>query len=275
MLVAHHLIVDAVSWSHLVDDLGHLSSAAGDDSGGYLPAVTTSIRDWTDRLIASAPELDVEPWRQIVAAEVAAWPTAESSAGEATGRQRIDPDMTAQLLAHSSDAGLGVDEVLVAALTSALSASLHTDRVRVFLEGHGRESDSASMDVTRTMGWFTSLYPVIVEIPASSDLAAVTEAIRDGLRSTSQSGRDYGVLRYLHPDEGVRSRIALDHREHVVLNYLGRVTHAGAEETELVLAGPIELDRPRDANRIFGGRNQCLHRWRGPDDRVEYRRRRR
>ena len=252
VLVAHHLIVDAVSWSHLVDDLGHLSLGAGETSGAYLPAVTTSVRDWMDRLVASAPELDVEPWQRIAAAEVAAWPTSEFSTGELTGRYRIDTDMTAQLLAHASDTGVGIDEVLVAALTSALSASLQTDRVRVFMEGHGRESDSASMDVTRTMGWFTSLYPIIAEMPASSDLTAVTTAIRDQLRSASRSGRDYGVLRYLHPDEGVRSSIALNHRAHVVFNYLGRLTHAGAEESELVLAGPIELARPRDVNRIFG-----------------------
>jgi len=252
VLVAHHLIVDTVSWSHLLDDLGHLSHAVDKASVGYLPAVTTSVRDWTDRLVDSAQELDAEPWQRIAAAEAAAWPTPEFSEGEQTGRQRIDTDMTARLLAHTSEAGLGVDELLVAALASALSSSLHADRVRVFLEGHGRESDSASMDVTRTMGWFTSLYPVVVEVPASSDLTVVAGALLDDLRSVSQSGRDYGVLRYLHPDEGLRSSIALDHRGHVVFNYLGRVTHAGAEESELVLAGPIELDRPRGSNRIFG-----------------------
>jgi amino acid adenylation domain-containing protein len=252
VLVAHHLIVDAVSWKHLIDDLGHLSQAADAASRGSLPAVTTSVRDWTELLAASAPDLDITRWEIAARADVKGWPSLDSESGERTGRDQLDADTTSQLLERASNAGLGVDQVLIAALAVALSASLDTDRVRIFLEGHGRESDSASVDVTRTMGWFTSLYPVVVDVPGSSDITAAATTIRDQIQSVSRSGRDYGVLRYLHPDEDVRSRIALDHQEHVVLNYLGRIAQGSAEEGELVLSGPIQLARPPAANRIFG-----------------------
>jgi hypothetical protein len=251
VLVAHHLIVDAVSWSHLIDDLGHLSQAV-DGQSAALPAVNTSVRDWTERLVASAPELGTEQWEMIATDDVTIWPHADPGSGERTGRHRISTDMTSQILAQSSDAGLGVDELLIAALTSALSTSFDTDRVRLFLEGHGRESDSGAVDVTRTMGWFTSLYPVIAEVADSSDPMASATAVRYQLSTALRSGRDYGVLRYLHPDEGVRASVALDHRAHLVFNYLGRVAHAGAGEGEFVLAGPIQLSRPYDTNRIFG-----------------------
>jgi amino acid adenylation domain-containing protein len=249
VLVAHHLIVDAVSWKHLIDDLGHLTHAAGHVS---LPAVTTSVRDWTDRLVASAPDLDTEQWEMIAAGDMPSWPRADHETGERMGRHRIEPDTTNKILAQATNAGLGVDELLVAALTVALSGALDAGRVRFFLEGHGRESDSAIVDVTRTMGWFTSLYPVIAEVPDTSDATGVATAVRDQIASAARSGRDYGVLRYLHPDRGVRASVALDHRAHVVFNYLGRVAHAGTEEGELVLAGPLQLVRPPGANRIFG-----------------------
>ncbi|MBT8193600.1 MAG: amino acid adenylation domain-containing protein [Acidimicrobiia bacterium] len=251
-LVAHHLIVDSVSWSHIVDDLGHLTRTVDGARSPVLPAVTTSLRDWTERLSASAPDLDAGQWETIAATDVMGWPSADPGSAERTGHHRIDPDTTSRILAHATEAGLGVDEVLIAGLTSALCASLDTGRTRLFLEGHGRESDTADMDVTRTMGWFTSLFPVVAEVPDASDPKAVAVAVRDQLSTALRSGRDYGVLRYLHPEERVRASVALDHREHLVFNYLGRTTHAGAEEGELVLAGPLQLVRPPESNRIFG-----------------------
>ena len=252
VLVAHHLIVDVVSWSHLIDDLGHLSQAVDGNGSAVLPAVTTSVRDWTERLVASASDLDTEPWEMIAGAESTPWPVAGNGTGELTGRHRIDPATTSRLVAHASDAGLGIDEVLISTLVSALSSSLGTDQVRLFLEGHGRDSDSAAVDVTRTMGWFTSLYPVIAEAPKSSDPTAVATAVRDQLSAALRSGRDYGVLRYLHPNGDVRARVALDHRAHLVFNYLGRVAHAGAAEGELVLAGAVQLTRSPNTDGIFG-----------------------
>ena len=204
VLVAHHLIVDAVSWSHLIDDLSHLTQVVADGSAALLPTVTSSIRDWTERLRASASAVDTEPWEVIAQADAPPWPASDGAAHDRSGRSRIDAGMTSKLLARAADAGVGVDEVLVAAVSRAVAAALDATQIRIFLEGHGRESDSATVDVTRTLGWLTSLYPVIVEVPRWTDQKTDTVAISDQLRAVAASGRDYGLVRYLHPNDDTR-----------------------------------------------------------------------
>jgi microcystin synthetase protein McyA len=146
---------------------------------------------------------------------------------------------------------IGVDELLVAALAMTLADSTGSQQQRVFLEGHGRESDEAALDVTRTIGWFTSLYPVLIEVGDRVEPASVARRVRDQLRRVSSAGREYGILRYLHPDLEVRQMLTLADRDHVVFNYLGRITTDEAEG-DFALAGPVELSRPEGAMPPFG-----------------------
>jgi hypothetical protein len=143
----------------------------------------------------------------------------------------------------------------------------------VFVEGHGRGSDSDSVDVTRTMGWFTSLFPVEMDVPA--DLAPDRAALhlRDRLREVLSAGRDYGVLRYLHGDRAVRDALALDPGAHGVVNYLGRVS--ALRGGSIRAAGVIRLARPLDAATVFGAEiaayiadDALVLDWSGNDDEL-------
>ena len=251
-LVAHHLIVDAASWAHVVDDLEHLYDTSIRGEAGDLPGVITSLPEWVASLEASATAIDPAGWAAIVAANTNPWAAASGMLRVCSTQTVIEPDLTESILAGASELGLGIDEVLVAALARTLSESLATDTVRIFLEGHGRESDTASLDVTRTLGWFTSLFPVLLEMPRSDDAVTVARALRDQLRRTADTGREYGVLRYLHPDADVRRALSLDHAEHVVFNYLGRVGPAARDRHAFGMAEPIELVRSPEAAPVFG-----------------------
>ncbi|MGI9586049.1 MAG: condensation domain-containing protein, partial [Acidimicrobiia bacterium] len=254
-LVAHHLIVDGVSWSHFIDDLGYLiSSDAGNTA--VLPSVTSSIGDWTDLLRASVAAIEVEPWLAVASTEAGAWMGSATTTGVegVEGVEQVDPLTTAKLLTRAADLGMGLDEMLIAAIATEVHKTVSTSHVRLFLEGHGRESDRSDVDVTRTMGWFTSLYPVAIHPPDEPDAVNAIHAMRDQIRQASEAGADYGIVRYLHPDPGVRASTTLTYRDHLVINYLGRLAaNTPIDDPALSLAGPIELDRPQGRNRIFGG----------------------
>jgi non-ribosomal peptide synthase protein (TIGR01720 family) len=99
--------------------------------------------------------------------------------------------------------------------------------VCIDLEGHGREALFDDIDLTRTVGWFTSMFPVRLELPGD-DLGSALKAVKEQLRRIPDRGVSYGLLRYLHDDAEVRATLsALPHPD-VAFNYLGQFGHTGA-----------------------------------------------
>ena len=249
-LAAHHLVVDAVSWSHVVDDLEHLYDQRRAGREPALPPVMTSMGQWVDLLEESAPGIDPKPWLGVAQAVVGSWPGGRT--GTVTSHRRsLSPELTERLVSGASEWRIGVDEIVVAAAAQTLAGIQQSPSVRLFVEGHGRGSDSDRIDVTRTMGWFTALFPVAMHVPGHlpPDRAAVH--LRDQMREVSASGRDYGVLRYLHGDASLSEALALDSGTHAVVNYLGRVS-APRAGVSLQGAGVVRLSRPLDTATTFG-----------------------
>jgi hypothetical protein len=249
-LAAHHLIVDSVSWSHLVDDLEHLYHQRRTGREPSLPGVMTSVSQWVDLLAGAAPTIDPEPWVRIAQADAGTWP------GQRTGpvtshRRTLSPELTETLVNGASEWRLGVDEIIIAAAARTLAELQDSSSVRVFVEGHGRGSDSDSIDVARTMGWLTALFPVVMEVPRNQAPDGAALHLRDQLREVYPTGRDYGVLRYLHGDPAVREALALESGVHGVVNYLGRIT-APRIDGSIHSAGVLRLARPVDTATVFG-----------------------
>ncbi|KYF86246.1 hypothetical protein BE20_29615 [Sorangium cellulosum] len=172
LLVAHHLVVDAVSWRILLEDLETAlrQRAVGEEI--RLPARTTAFGSWARRLAARAQSEEVA--RQADAWIDAARGTAPLPADDPAGAglegdtvrrtDRLDEGETRALLAATSAYRARVDELLLTALGGALARWTGEPAVLVEVEGHGRDAlDDA--DVSRTVGWFTSLYPVRLEVP--------------------------------------------------------------------------------------------------------------
>ena len=249
-VAAHHLVVDAVSWSHLVDDLEHLYRQRCANAEPQLPGVMTSVKQWVELLGEAAPGIDPEPWLRIVQADAGAW-SGDRAGSVVSHRVALSPEVTQALVAGAAEWQMGVDEIVAASAARTLSEIQGSPRVRLFIEGHGRESDSGTVDVARTMGWFTTLFPVALEVPRSLAPERAAHLLRDQIRAASASGRDYGVLRYLHEDPAVRESLALDPGTHGVVNYLGRVA-APRMDGSMQRAGVIRLARPADTATVFG-----------------------
>ncbi|WP_349921964.1 amino acid adenylation domain-containing protein [Aeromonas veronii] len=213
----HHLVIDAVSWRILAEDLVRLAE------GRPLPAKGSSYRQWGEGLAAYASR---------EAAQLAFW-QAQGEGSEqdlleaqrapdgraAASLLRLDEQITARLIDEANQAHLTqVPDLLLAALTRTLSELGYGTKLCVMLEGHGREVIDAQLDVSRTLGWFTSTYPLALADRTSwSDLVCDT---KERLRAVPDKGVGFNALRLHHPggDELPHSAI--------VFNYLG-VSHRG------------------------------------------------
>ncbi|MBT8193571.1 MAG: amino acid adenylation domain-containing protein [Acidimicrobiia bacterium] len=249
-LVAHHLIVDAVSWVTIVDDLNHLYQEKLVGTAAQLPPVRTSIRDWVAALTTDASEIESLPW---VAQEA---PAVGSTTGRTPGptetaQRSLSASETQALLASVDALPAGMEAVLAGALALTLADWNGSSAQHLFLEGHGRDSADPAYDLTRTVGWFTSLFPVELHLPDTRGPARVAAAAEAQLEPVARDGRNYGVVRYLHPETEVRRRVAMSDGDHVVFNYLGRTGSATAAGAAFRLAGPITLSRAEDLAPSF------------------------
>jgi non-ribosomal peptide synthase protein (TIGR01720 family) len=284
MLVAHHLVTDGVSWRIIVPDLAGAWAAADAGEVPALAPVGTSFRRWSQLLHDDARsarrQAELPFWEGMLAEPVAPIgarpldPARDVVGTEGTLVVPLPPAVTAPLLTQvPARYQATMDEVLLAALAAAVAEWRATageapgaDAVLVDLEGHGREEVVGDADLSRSVGWFTSLCPVRLDA-AGIDLGGVRAGGRavddivartqDRLRALPDGGIGYGMLRYLDPEAGARLA-ALGARPQVLFNYLGRFdatdlggdwasapevdVFGGGADPQMPLSRPIELN---------------------------------
>ncbi|MEU5017771.1 non-ribosomal peptide synthase/polyketide synthase [Streptomyces angustmyceticus] len=234
LLVAHHLVVDAVSWRILLDDLETAYQQAAAGRAVTLDERTTAFRDWARGLAAHVADggLDHELpyWEDVVTS--APLPVdhdtdTPSGASRTVSVTLDEADTTALLRAAPTAYRTRINDVLLAALALALARWTGQERVCVDLEGHGREDVLEGVDLSRTVGWFTTVYPVGLQVSDPADLGAardwraLVKSVRRQLRAVPGNGLGFGALRTHGPAE-VRERLDRTGRGQVVFNYLGQ-----------------------------------------------------
>uniref|UniRef100_UPI0006E42054 non-ribosomal peptide synthetase n=1 Tax=Streptomyces atriruber TaxID=545121 RepID=UPI0006E42054 len=219
VIVVHHLAMDGVSWRILLPDLYAACTGAALE-----PAGTSWRRHATllaEQGVSGARRGELDHWRTALgsATRLGARPLDQRLDTVSTARRSVtvaSPEITEALLTTLPAAyRAGVDEVLLAALVLALRAWRPADdAVTVTMEGHGREH----LDLSRTVGWFTSEYPV--RVPVADGVGQVLRAAKEARRGVPDGGVGYGVLRHLDPEAG--AELAATPPPDVLLNYLGR-----------------------------------------------------
>ncbi|MEU8587398.1 non-ribosomal peptide synthase/polyketide synthase [Streptomyces sp. NPDC048664] len=226
LLAAHHLVVDAVSWRLLLEDLDTAYRALRAGERPALAAKTTSFHTWAQRLRAhtAAGGFDDElpHWRGLDRSHplpVDHPGGANTGAEEETVTAALDAEDTRRLLQDVPDVyRTRINDVLLCALGRVLARWTGRDRVTVALEGHGRESLFEDVDLTRTAGWFTTMYPVTLDAARDADPGTALKAVKENLRAVPRGGLGYGALRFLHPTAGRD----LPELPQIGFNYLGR-----------------------------------------------------
>ncbi|MGY3450250.1 amino acid adenylation domain-containing protein [Bradyrhizobium sp. USDA 4353] len=207
LLIAHHLVVDGVSWRILLEDLGAGLSALQRGEPIRLPPKTTSFRHWAERLAAhagsDAAQRELSYWQSKRWESAPRLPRDHADGANTAGEVQLvkvalDAAETQALLQEVPEVyHTQINDVLLTALVQAFAGLTDEPRLLVGLEGHGREELFGDVDVSRTVGWFTSLFPVLLDVDGTSDPGAALKRVKEQLRAVPQRGVGYGVLRYL------------------------------------------------------------------------------
>ncbi len=231
LIVIHHLVVDGVSWRVLMDDLQTVYRQLTAGQQVQLPTKTSPLRDWAARLLAYAgsesQREELEWWQAQLSGAQLQLPCANPEGGlqerhAETVSVRLDAERTRQLLQQAPSAyRTQVNDLLLTALARVLCRWSGRASALVQLEGHGREALFDDIDLTRTVGWFTSVYPVRLS-PAAEGFGASIKAIKEQLRAVPHKGLGHGVLRYM-ADAATRETMASLPRAAITFNYLGQL----------------------------------------------------
>jgi amino acid adenylation domain-containing protein/non-ribosomal peptide synthase protein (TIGR01720 family) len=230
LLTAHHLVVDGVSWRILLEDLLHAYAQARAGEPIRLPARTSSLRAWTERLArwASSPALaaqraywdriDAAPSKPLaVDAPVAPGDDAHHVAVAAVVTRTLTAEATALLTGHVAAVyNAGVEHLLLAALARTFTDAGDHGVLVVDVESHGRAELFDDIDLSRTVGWLTSVFPIALALADGADPADTLLAVKEQLRGVPDLGVGYGVLR--GSDAGARRAIRF--------NYFGQLDRA-------------------------------------------------
>ncbi|EHF09051.1 hypothetical protein HMPREF1030_05634, partial [Pseudomonas aeruginosa] len=223
LLVIHHLAVDGVSWRILLEDLQRLYADLDADLGPRSSSYQTWSRHLHEQAGARLDELDY--WQAQLHDAPHALPC-ENPHGALENRHErklvltLDTERTRQLLQEAPAAyRTQVNDLLLTALARATCRWSGDASVLVQLEGHGREDLGEAIDLSRTVGWFTSLFPL--RLTPAADLGESLKAIKEQLRGVPDKGVGYGLLRYLAGEEAA-ARLAALPQPRITFNYLGR-----------------------------------------------------
>jgi amino acid adenylation domain-containing protein/non-ribosomal peptide synthase protein (TIGR01720 family) len=244
-VAAHHLVVDGVSWRILLDDLATAYRQAVRGEPVDLGPKTTSVKDWSERLRehvhAGGFDHEVEHWVNASTADPLpvdhplgnALAPATAAAPVGTVSVRLDAADTEALLRGAPTAyRTGINDVLLAALAWALSRWTGRRRVAVDLEGHGREEILDGVDLSRTVGWFTTMFPVVLDVPVDGEQPewrTLVKSVRRRLRAVPGNGLGFGALQYLG-SPAVRDRLSVGlPGPQIAFNYLGQWDAHSAE----------------------------------------------
>ncbi|WP_281177051.1 non-ribosomal peptide synthetase [Paraburkholderia bannensis] len=280
LVAVHHLAVDGVSWRVLLEELQSAYEQAENGETIALGAASTAWSTWANALheYAGAPVVQAEAawWRDTLGApgqsSVATGqtafgvPSSTRMADSVVVEWKLDPQRTRELIQIAPRAWrTRVDELLLAALAQAVGEWSGAATLAVELEGHGREDLIDGVDLSRTVGWFTTRFPVVLPAHAATPADALI-AVKERMRAVPHKGFHWGLL------EAERTRA----RPAVSFNYLGRFDQAIDADSRFAfseqsagrnLSDDARVDYALDLNGLIAGESLVL-RWRFDPARV-------
>jgi non-ribosomal peptide synthase protein (TIGR01720 family) len=242
--VIHHLAVDGVSWRILLEELESAYEQLEEGREVELPARTSSYGRWARELSQLAEEDalrgEMEYWTGAEREGVEPLPRDMAGGANVVGSERaaqveLNEDETRDLLQSVPRAWrTQINEVLLTAVVEAVSVWSGREEALVAMEGHGREMELlGEIDLSRTVGWFTNVYPALLR-RGGGDLVERLQEVKRQLRAAPGGGIGYGLLRHMSLDERTKERLGRMPEPEIIFNYLG------------------QFDQVLDEKRLFG-----------------------
>ncbi|MBN2862737.1 MAG: amino acid adenylation domain-containing protein [Bacteroidales bacterium] len=231
LITIHHFAIDGVSWRILIEDIQSIYEQINDNLEVTLPLKTDSFQSWAEGLIqysfTSAMKKEVSYWKSLESAGMTNLP--ELSGEDIPAKERYR-DVSVNLSSENTDlllkkAGQAynteINDLLLTGLVTAYSEWVGDKKLLINLEGHGREEIIPELDISRTVGWFTSEFPVLLDLSEGGDLSHQIKSIKESLRKIPNKGIGYGILKFLAPPE-IKEGLLLNLKPEISFNYLGQ-----------------------------------------------------
>ena len=241
-IVVHHLAVDGVSWRILLEDVERLVNGLTEGKKIDLGKKTSSYRQWFNALEdygKSSRLLEQKSYWQEVTKSYEALPVDHNYTGHIRVKDtcrlvvRLGSEKTRQLLQEVPRVfHTEINDILLCGLARTLSEWHGTSKIVIGLEGHGREHLAEGIDTSRTVGWFTTLFPILLNGDPDKKAADLVKTVKEQLRQLPGKGLGYGVLKYINKDEGLAGKDPWD----IVFNYMGQIHNAVKESKWLSIA---------------------------------------
>jgi amino acid adenylation domain-containing protein/non-ribosomal peptide synthase protein (TIGR01720 family) len=254
LVVMHHLVVDGVSWRILLDALYTLCQQLSQGEAIKLPLKTTSFQRWSQRLeqYAQSAELKQELpyWLSESRKYISSLPMDNERgdnlmASAETVSVKLSAEETKALLQELPQVYLTqINDLLITAVAQTL-AQWNGERIStgdasrsllIDLEGHGREDIFDDMDLSLTVGWFTTIFPVVLELGEEIYPENTLKSVKEQLRKIPNQGIGYGVLRYMSEDVEIVEQLQALPQAQVIFNYLGQLDRIIPENSEFRLS---------------------------------------
>ena len=258
-LVAHHLVIDGVSWRILLNQFQELLAQMNQGENLSLGPKTTSFRQWSAALTeytdSNAVQKQANYWQETCDA-YSPLPVDRSVPEKvevvlenmAHCRVQLPKAATEQLLTKTNHAyGTEINDLLLAALLQTINEWSQQESVVIGLEGHGREYFRKDIDLSNTLGWFTTVYPLCLRKEQGFGPADLIKSVKEQLRAIPKKGIGYGLLRYLDRRGGLQ-RAALANNWELEFNYLGQVDNVLTVDS---LLGPAPESRGGNFDSSF------------------------
>ncbi|MBR8835868.1 MAG: amino acid adenylation domain-containing protein [Stigonema ocellatum SAG 48.90 = DSM 106950] len=238
LLILHHLVVDGVSFRILLEDLQTAYQQLSHGEAISLPPKTTSFQQWSGLLqeYAQSPQLQqelaywlVEPKAQVMPLPVDYPEGSNIEGSNCIVSVSLTPEETRALLQEvPATYHTEINEVLLTALVQTTSQWTGTPNLLIDLEGHGREEIFAGVDLSRTVGWFTSVFPVQLNLDKAETPVEALMSVKEQMRRIPKRGIGYGLLRYCSEEQEIIEKLRNQPQAELIFNYLGqfdRVLH--------------------------------------------------
>ena len=243
-IVPHHLVMDGVSWRIFLEDLETAYRQLQQGRPVRLPAKTTSYKTWAEHLTRYAdserlrPELDF--WTQQAASNNFSIPIDFRGGDNTVSSERklrvaLTTEETQALLKQVPPVyNTQIDDLLLTAMATVFSRWTGCNTLALSMEGHGREISESEIDLSRTIGWFTSHFPVRLTLKSEHQRDAI-KSIKEQLRRVPNRGIGFAILRYLCRDGAVVESLRSANQSPVLYNYLGQFNQSGSGDSLLGL----------------------------------------
>lgn len=229
-LTIHHLVVDGVSWRILLEDLSAAYSQAAAGQPVQLPRKTDSYQYFANRLAEYAESSKIireqSYWRTVEEEKAALLPCEKPHSAADNIRKTESFTLSEEdthVLIHKVNNAYNTDtqDILLTAASLALCDWMGERKLRIAMEGHGRDHTLPELDISRTVGWFTTIYPVLIDLHAAEgELGLAVKTVKDTLGRIPDKGIGYGILKYLTSPEN--KTIQFGTAPEIGFNYLGQ-----------------------------------------------------